>query len=263
MRELYDKMLRNRPILSRTCQECGHEQTLSGSGIEERLRTLFASIEDVFEEPLRSLLTQKLSVHDYTGILRVLAKHALRPHENMILFLRKILQCCRHDDPELFAVKQLMSVTICSGTFCDFCNARICLHCGETDWHEGRSCQEYFQQRLASLPPDSSEHATLKWKAQYGKNCPRCFLLITKDDDGGCNQMTCSYCGHSYCWECLREWSPACGYYRCTLTEVGDPTEEQGGGEGRKTAKHHREERTEAGIPDVSRLPNFMIRRSW
>ena len=259
MRELFDKMMKNRPVLSRTCQECGHEQTLTGLGIEDRLRTTFEGIADVFEESARTLLLQKVSIHDLFGILRILSRHVLKPHENMVLFLRKVLQCSRHDDPELFAAKQLLSVAICPGTFCDFCNAHLCLRCGETGWHEGHSCVEYFYQRLSSIPPDSSEYATLKWKSQFGKNCPKCFLLITKDDDGGCNQIKCSYCGYSYCWECLREWSPSCGYYRCTASEIDNQVNGRlQEDNGRKSAKHL----PEAGIPDVSRLPNFTTQRS-
>jgi hypothetical protein len=87
----------------------------------------------------------------------------------------------------------------------------------------------------------------------HGKQCPKCFLLVTKDDDGSCNQMRCSHCGYIYCWECLREWSSFCGYYQCSQTQQSDEVT-------KKSQKHRWSDRTEAGIPDVTKLPSFSPR---
>lgn len=47
-----------------------------------------------------------------------------------------------------------------------------------------------------------------------GKSCPKCNIYFSREE--GCNKMECSYCGHTFCWECL---NAECGFYKCSTTD--------------------------------------------
>lgn len=203
---------------------------------------------------------------DYNGMLRVIRNNLLRdlnkPHPALIYLLRRILrENRRRASADYFAQLQLSCLALCSGTVCDFCTLPICLRCGESDWHPGKTCVEHLSSRLyrltepcikTSSPATAEDQFTLRWQLERAKQCPRCFLLTSKDDDGGCNQMRCVYCAFTYCWECLREWSPQCGYYQC-LQQGKDANLLR---RERKVAVPI-EDRAEAGVPDVTKLPSF------
>lgn len=252
-------MISKKPLITRTCQDCGHEQSIMGEVIDDSLSILCEAIEDEISEGGLVLIHRKIEANEMTSLLRHLPRNLLsnRPTPKLVYFLRKILQRSQLDDRDLFANKQLAVLAICSGTCCDFCSARICIRCGENDWHEGLTCIEAFRNRMEELGREHFDYESLAWKVSHGRPCPKCFLLITKDDDGSCNQMRCSNCGYTYCWECLREWSSACGYYSCARSQPSDHSSDS-----RRSQKHRRpsEDRAEAGIPDVTKLPSFSPR---
>ncbi|KAJ1975662.1 hypothetical protein H4R35_003045 [Dimargaris xerosporica] len=111
-------------------------------------------------------------------------------------------------------------------TYCTQCDAQLCLQCGEPSHHLGQTCLE----RLAAVVADATAHhaqaaanksvnhaATVvedaQWMLTNGKRCPRCCILITRDE--GCHQVHCLYCDYVFCWICLRPWSRDCGYFVC------------------------------------------------
>lgn len=251
-------MRAKRTLIMRTCRDCGHEQTILGEEIDEALLLLLDTLEEELGDSAFTILSHRIKTGDLTSVLCHL-KRQLRspiPTPKLVYFLRKLLQDSRGDDVGLFANKQLAVLGMCSGTFCDFCTMRICLRCGQSDWHEGDTCLEFAQKRLETLSLNDPEYSSLNWMVKYGKSCPKCFLLISKEEDGSCNQIKCTFCGFSFCWECLREWSSACGYYRCSLTQKSDETSDLIKSSSQKNRKPAGE-RTEAGIPDVTKLPSF------
>lgn len=67
--------------------------------------------------------------------------------------------------------------------------------------HPGQSCWQFdMAQRLSQLR--ANVHL-----AHVSRNCPGCSMKIIKD--GGCNHMTCAYCGEHFCWLCGRHLTGA------------------------------------------------------
>lgn len=252
----------------RICAQCGHEQSLVGeeTGDPVAWECLLEAIwgEQLVDPGAADALRRKIQMSDHHGALRVIRTHLLiepaRPHSALIHLLRRVLREYRPTaSADHFAQLQLSCLALCSGTICDACGEPICLRCGESDWHSGRTCLQHLADRLCdssgSLHGGRGDPRSLRWQLDRAKQCPRCFLLTSKDEDGSCNQMRCVYCAFIYCWECLREWSPQCGYYQC-LSQQGSG----GGGtlrRERKIVAASPEERVEAGVPDVTRLPSF------
>ncbi|KAJ1982200.1 hypothetical protein H4R34_001796 [Dimargaris verticillata] len=137
-------------------------------------------------------------------------------------------------------------------TYCTQCNAQLCLQCGESSHHLGQTCLEYLAVVAAhaqAVADKKANHAATavkdaQWMLTNGKRCPRCCILITRDE--GCHQVHCLYCDHTFCWICLRPWSRDCGYFVCqkervsglqSPTSVTSPTAccSQAGAEGGKS----------------------------
>ena len=95
---------------------------------------------------------------------------------------------------------------------CSNCQEWNCFRCGSKR-HLNISCLECLKLQI-DPQLKSSLSKTLDWKIKNSKSCPKCRILITRDD--GCNKMECGYCGHEFCWECLGMFENSqCGYYRC------------------------------------------------
>ena len=80
---------------------------------------------------------------------------------------------------------------------CPSCHKVVCFACG-LDGHSDQSCMENMAHQIAVASKTTSHIQTLEWKLRHSKACPRCRILITRDD--GCNKMECSYCGYAFCW---------------------------------------------------------------
>eukprot|EP00823_Brevimastigomonas_motovehiculus_P006365 TRINITY_DN526_c0_g1_i1.p1 TRINITY_DN526_c0_g1~~TRINITY_DN526_c0_g1_i1.p1 ORF type:complete len:597 (-),score=160.21 TRINITY_DN526_c0_g1_i1:166-1956(-) len=92
------------------------------------------------------------------------------------------------------------------------CGTHWCFSCTETA-HSPCPCDlaKKWQKR------EKSEDATEIWLNARTKECPQCKVRIEKNR--ACNHMTCSKCGHQFCWLCKEPWSQhgsqTGGYYVC------------------------------------------------
>ena len=96
------------------------------------------------------------------------------------------------------------------------CGKSFCFKCSLAT-HRPCSC-EVAQKWNAK---NSSESENVTWMIANTKNCPGCKRPIEKNQ--GCNHMTCSWCGHDFCWMCMGLWSEhgssTGGYYKCNVYE--------------------------------------------
>ncbi|TPX36545.1 hypothetical protein SmJEL517_g01399 [Synchytrium microbalum] len=100
---------------------------------------------------------------------------------------------------------------------CSNCSYETCTACGDGSHHD-QSCSELLQSRLITeTNPDAL--ATLKWKIENSKNCPRCAIAITREE--GCFRVDCIYCGFKWCWHCSREFDEKHGFYACQNSASG------------------------------------------
>jgi hypothetical protein len=122
---------------------------------------------------------------------------------------------------------------------CPNCDYKFCFRCGQKS-HGTRSCQEEMKLLLdafsilpapsTSVPTSSrrsfvrkmEELNNLKWKLENSKPCPKCFVLIHRDE--GCNKVDCSFCGFRFCWVCCSSWSNSCSFYKCKTASTSAPT---------------------------------------
>ena len=69
---------------------------------------------------------------------------------------------------------------------------KFCTKCGKF-WHKNGKCKE----------AEKVEELFEKYSRKYDlKNCPYCNIVTIKN--GGCNHMTCHYCGKHWCWLCRK-----------------------------------------------------------
>lgn len=77
---------------------------------------------------------------------------------------------------------------------CPQCSLVFCFK--HANAHPGQSCWQFeMTQRLTQLK--AAVHM-----ATVSRRCPSCSMKIIKD--GGCNHMTCAFCGADFCWLCGR-----------------------------------------------------------
>ncbi|KAL1923184.1 uncharacterized protein VTP21DRAFT_9560 [Calcarisporiella thermophila] len=121
--------------------------------------------------------------------------------------------------PETWTQLQFKHISSFPQASCTKCLQPLCLQCGAATHHLSLTCSAYLYQQLlhaANLSsPTSSEDdlASLRWKLENSRTCPRCSVLIQRDD--GCNKVDCLQCGHRFCWVCRDAWGVKCGFYRC------------------------------------------------
>ena len=99
--------------------------------------------------------------------------------------------------PEAWQDLQFLHLQHFSQVDCPHCSHSVCFSCGETA-HPSISCTQHMSAMVLQVGLKSPLLKTLDWKLKNSKACPRCCILITRDD--GCNKMECSYCGFGFCW---------------------------------------------------------------
>lgn len=120
---------------------------------------------------------------------------------------------------------------------CFTCAAEMCFTCGETPFHEGFTCQESMEYKLHREMGTPDQLATLKWTLENSKRCPKCAILINREE--GCNKVDCLYCGYKFCWLCMNEFDTSkCGFYKCIKT-------------GDNQCATIMDDHAELGVPDV------------
>ena len=69
---------------------------------------------------------------------------------------------------------------------------KFCNKCGEL-WHKNSICKE----------EENVDKYFGEYRKKYNlKNCPYCNIITNKN--GGCNHITCKYCGKDWCWLCQK-----------------------------------------------------------
>ena len=92
---------------------------------------------------------------------------------------------------------------------CSTCLVEHCKLC-KLNRHTGETCDEH-QQKIFHI---------LQWQREDPKNhklCPKCNMPIEKT--GGCNNVYCSFCHTSICWQCLASFSASDACYNHMANE--------------------------------------------
>ena len=115
------------------------------------------------------------------------------------------------------------------------CEHRFCFKCKVSPPHDPASCKmmedwkllidkyigmENHNRTVAGNGDEGTKDlATEAWIRANTKPCPKCRILIQKND--GCNHMTCKHCSHEFCWICMGPWKQhgnnTGGYFRCNI----------------------------------------------
>jgi len=96
-------------------------------------------------------------------------------------------------NPEEWKELQFLHLSNFPQSKCVFCDRSICFKCGESTWHKGITCDRYLRRRVEQAKGSSNTLATLKWKLNHSKPCPKCSIYINREE--GCNKIDCSHCG--------------------------------------------------------------------
>lgn len=105
----------------------------------------------------------------------------------------------------------LVDSTFATDLLCG-CGIALCIVC-KTAAHPGLSCSEN------QFGDSGLDESVLKLSRDKGwKQCPSCSSMI--ELRSGCNHMTCAYCRHEFCFNCLQQWNARnaqCSSGRCEL----------------------------------------------
>jgi hypothetical protein len=63
---------------------------------------------------------------------------------------------------------------------------------------------------------EESDDATSVWLKARTKECPNCAVRIEKNR--ACNHMSCTHCGHHFCWLCKGPWKVSECVYVCDFS---------------------------------------------
>ncbi|MCJ1397278.1 hypothetical protein MMC11_000470 [Xylographa trunciseda] len=86
---------------------------------------------------------------------------------------------------------------------CGGCQRKTCfIH--ETEWHEGQTCAQVDRQTADAKRVE--QMANEVYFAANTKMCPKKSCGRPIEKNGGCSHMTCSQCGHQFCWDCFASW---------------------------------------------------------
>eukprot|EP01028_Stygiella_incarcerata_P007655 TRINITY_DN318_c0_g1_i2.p1 TRINITY_DN318_c0_g1~~TRINITY_DN318_c0_g1_i2.p1 ORF type:complete len:494 (-),score=90.89 TRINITY_DN318_c0_g1_i2:133-1614(-) len=150
------------------------------------------------------------------------------PKDKYEVFSRYLLRSFVDDNPNvrwcpapgcgraIFCATAVSRKVVCS------CGHEFCFQCSREP-HQPAPCEllSDWEQK------EKDDSGNSKWLVAYSKECPNCKRPINKDE--GCNHMTCSVCGHEFCWICSGPWSEhgshTGGYYSCNRFKKGDSSE--------------------------------------
>ncbi|CAB5358490.1 hypothetical protein RhiirA5_350861 [Rhizophagus irregularis] len=91
---------------------------------------------------------------------------------------------------------------------CESCGVESCYN-HDVVWHADQTCKEY------DMKNKKSDFVTKNYISRETRGCPGCSIPIVKN--GGCDHITCTKCGHQFCWLCLQTHplhKPTCGKLR-------------------------------------------------
>ena len=98
---------------------------------------------------------------------------------------------------------------------CASCRTDFCFNCLGEAHRPVISCDIVKQWELKN----ATDRANMDWIISHTKPCPSCKRPIEKNQ--GCMHMTCTRCGHHFCWLCLGDWGKhgesTGGYYNCRI----------------------------------------------
>lgn len=130
------------------------------------------------------------------------------------------------------------------------CGTALCTAC-KTATHQGLTCLENQAAKTGSDDLIMELASQQNWK-----QCPSCSMMI--ELRSGCNHMTCAFCRHEFCYNCLRQWSTKsgqCSSGRCELweedrlLEAGEArVQQEEGAQGRAFPEVARQERLRRAV---------------
>lgn len=164
------------------CHRSLSEKDLIAGGLPEkqrinaRKRAVYAKLQDMENAYL-------CANHDCPDAL--FSKEAKRRHRNKTLLNRLF--------DSLSQSKLSIHLT------CETCGLTQCIDCGK--YHPMMSCEKLEK---IERKHDDEAHIIQSGKHKSYKPCPKCKVLIQKDD--GCDHMTCQNCWHEFWWKNLSSY---------------------------------------------------------
>lgn len=206
--------------IKRECPDCKREQGfLINSELDEELLRSAVSNENF--RIIMSRLEIGAPSSAYNIWLDVMEKGE---QMEKIIINQQLLSKIHSVSSQSFFKSQLVALERIPLVHCESCTTIFCLGCGSKA-HTNACIDNY----IAEFNKDN-------------RPCPRCFAIINRDSDG-CNEMQCEVCGKTFCWQCLKPWSQACGIYRCTnpIFSTTDPHQAVNKSEAKKLNKRNQD----------------------
>ncbi len=106
--------------------------------------------------------------------------------------------------PNCSKILKVDLITNTYGTVSCKCGYKMCLRCNNPP-HFPAECKQ-----IANYYNELNKSNSLQMPVQdkfytaQGKRCPKCNIFMEKMY--GCNQMVCSLCNTTFCWNCVRSW---------------------------------------------------------
>ncbi|CDH58653.1 hypothetical protein RO3G_03195 [Lichtheimia corymbifera JMRC:FSU:9682] len=192
----------------------------------------------VIPTPFRHSTLQSL-IQQLTPILRQAAQQNDRSVYMRAAIISKQLVALE-TVPETWKQAQFAHIATFAVDTCTHCGRDVCLQCGEYG-HSGITCIDNLRRKLQQTQ-ESAEASTVQWKLENTRGCPRCAIMICRDE--GCNKVDCLYCGFQFCWSCRDPWSQrSCGFYEC-----GKDISTQSS----SSSSHYT--KAELGVPDIDAI---------
>lgn len=160
------------------------------------------------DKSIDSLVDLKCLQHDCDERVSSLALRSFAPAQanqwqraTISSFVDGCRRYCPCPNPDCAGVAILPESGSITNASCSYCNVSFCPSCGEGP-HSPVSCTVLRSYQLEANRFD----AAVDEIDNRIQDCPNCGQRIQKN--GGCNHMTCTACGHEFCWLCLSsDWA--------------------------------------------------------